>query len=985
MSQGTTQKDRIINTKALSPDFFKIDGRSTTDIYQETRRLADAIVFHQNDEQKSRYYWSSFFTELDNNILNGNYDQGQVTPHLALFIAFIKLFKYLQNDLNGLVSSHLEFFYNNVLGLEELKPKEDLVYIFPELARNVKRFILPEKTMLLAGKDNAGKDMLFSTEKETVISSVRLAQVLSVFNPRSLTESVVSVIDSNFVDPGNDVQSWHPFGTEKPGTNTETGWALSSPLLFLNEGIRTITISFSGIKSEGNDLPDMQEINKSQYDVQLTTENGWFSVAVSDGSSFKDGTLVFVLTLSEKVPPVTAFNPQFHGYGNAGIKWPMVRVRLKTATQRYYDLLHAARFERIDLTVRCEKAPSVLLSNDYGILDASKTSQPFGFSPVVGSNLYLGLQEAFGKPLTSLEANMRWKGVPVSFQKYYEGYEGEINSLVQNNNEFRVRAFIRRNKEWKQIKDVSNQEQIPLFVQPMHFDLGNIFADGPDFSSVEYQDGLLCITLDAPEKAFGHASFPGVLSRVSLLQAQGKIVRIPNEPYTPVIDGVTMSYTARESLDIGDIKSKGIHFFHIEPFGIHQCETGSKNKEMTLSMLSDALMDSGHLYIGMDRFEPPLQLALFFKIEEESAKEKFPVRIFYTGVREWQELMPNQILSDSTLGLQQTGIITIHLPLDISSSNPSMPGSLYWLRFSVGQNAANFDRVADVRPNGVLCRRDLSASWSTYLLNKLPAESVKSVVPQIREIKKATQPYISFGGKPLEERAERFMRISESLRHKNKAITSWDFEHLVLQNFPEIYKVKCIRHASAVFPGIVPGHIHLIVVPRIRPTDRKRILRPVAGQNLINNISRYVNSIKSPLVQADVTNANFVEIKIDAVLSFKHQTEEGYYVNLLQRELQDFLSPWAFRENIEIQFGSKLYLSAVIGFIETLDYINFIQRISLYKDDEKVNGQEIKLDEKSVIVSASHHLLKPVKPEDVPYQNYRGIGQMIIDINFEVQ
>jgi hypothetical protein len=985
MSQGTTQNDRIIHAKALSPDFFKIDGRNTAEIYQETRRLADAVVFHQNDAQKSRSYWSSFFAGLDNNVLTGNYNQGEVTPHLALFIAFIKLFRYLQNDLNGLVSSHLDFFYNNVLGLEQLKPKEDQVYVFPELARNVKRYILPEKTMLLAGKDDAGKDILFSTEKETVISSVRLVRFMSVYNPESLDGTIVSVRDTNLLDPGTDLQSWHPFGLGKQGGNTYAGWAVSSPLLFLKEGIRTITLSFSGIKSEGNDLSDMQGINRSQYEVQLTTENGWFSAALSDESSFKDGALVFVLTLSEKAPAVTRFNPEFHGYNISGIQWPMLRVRLKTTTQRYYDLLHTARFDHIDLTVRCEKAPSVLLSNDYGILDAGKASQPFGFSPVVGSNLYLGLEETFGKPLISLEANMSWKGVPASFQKYYEGYEGEINSLVQDNNEFRVTASIRRNKEWKQIKDIDNQEQIPLFTQPMKFDLDDVFADVPAFSPSEHQDGLLRITLAGPEKAFGHAIYPGVLSRVNLLQAQGKIVQIPNEPYTPVIESVTISYSAAESLDIGDVKAKTIRFFHIQPFGIQPCDTGSENKEMTLSMLSDELVDSGHVYVGMDQFEPPLQLALFFKIEEESTKEKFPVRIFYTRAREWQELTQNQILSDSTLGLQQTGIITIDLPADMSASNASMPGSLHWLRFSVRKNAANFDRIADVRPNGVLCKRDLNASQSTYLLNMLPAESVKSFVPQIREVKKAAQPYVSFGGRAVEEKEERFTRISESLRHKNKAITSWDFEHLVLQRFPDIYKVKCIRHARAAVPGIAPGHVHLIVVPRIRPTDRKSILRPVAGQNLINNISRYVNSIKSPLVQADVTNASFVEIKIDASLSFKHQTEEGYYVNLLQRALQDFLSPWAFRENIEIQFGSKLYVSAVIGFIETLDYINFIQRISLYKDDELVTGQEIKLDEKSVIVSASRHLLKPVKSEDVPYQNYRGIGQMIVDINFEVQ
>jgi diaminopimelate epimerase len=34
------------------------------------------------------------------------------------------------------------------------------------------------------------------------------------------------------------------------------------------------------------------------------------------------------------------------------------------------------------------------------------------------------------------------------------------------------------------------------------------------------------------------------------------------------------------------------------------------------------------------------------------------------------------------------------------------------------------------------------------------------------------------------------------LRHKNRAITIWDYEHIILQKFPEIHKVKCLNHSK---------------------------------------------------------------------------------------------------------------------------------------------------------------------------------------------
>ena len=99
-----------------------------------------------------------------------------------------------------------------------------------------------------------------------------------------------------------------------------------------------------------------------------------------------------------------------------------------------------------------------------------------------------------------------------------------------------------------------------------------------------------------------------------------------------------------------------------------------------------------------------------------------------------------------------------------------------------------------------------------HLSNGLAAGSIKSFEKKVGEIKKISQPIASFGGVPKETQTEYYRRVSERLRHKNKAITQWDYEHLILDQFPEIYKTKCLNHTSKE-SSFAPGEVLIIVIP----------------------------------------------------------------------------------------------------------------------------------------------------------------------------
>ena len=87
----------------------------------------------------------------------------------------------------------------------------------------------------------------------------------------------------------------------------------------------------------------------------------------------------------------------------------------------------------------------------------------------------------------------------------------------------------------------------------------------------------------------------------------------------------------------------------------------------------------------------------------------------------------------------------------------------------------------------------------------------------VLSLKKVKQPNPSFGGKKQEEDTQLYQRSSERLRHKQRAITSWDYERLILQEFPEVYRLKCLNHYrydSGSVSNVSAGYVTLIPVAK---------------------------------------------------------------------------------------------------------------------------------------------------------------------------
>ena len=125
-NNGTKQGDRL--PKALSGDYVKIDERSFDDLLSQMAEYAKRLVYF-DDNMNPSGDWTEFFKdvydydkhELKKDRIEALSEAGDMPPHMALMMAFLKIFEVQQHNLNTLTERHLQFYYKDILGF---KPRE---------------------------------------------------------------------------------------------------------------------------------------------------------------------------------------------------------------------------------------------------------------------------------------------------------------------------------------------------------------------------------------------------------------------------------------------------------------------------------------------------------------------------------------------------------------------------------------------------------------------------------------------------------------------------------------------------------------------------------------------------------------------------------------------------------------------------------------------------------------------------------------------
>ena len=912
-------------------------------------------------------------------------------PHYALYLAFLRLFEYARASSNTLTQRHLDFYYREILRLKEKSAEPGHVHLLAELAKQVGSREFKSGELFKAGKDDQGRDVVFANDGDFVANQAKVVALKTVYrqgdeevsaeNPTSIHQgryyaSPVANSDDGLGAKLTTVdQSWHPFFnkvyaggklSEIRMPEAEIGFAIASHYLLMAEGRRLVV---AGIKVSGEKGKTPEDL-KDNIRCFLTTEKAWLEKDPLSFIQYAD-TMVLLLELTGTDAPITPYSSKVHGY-TFQTDLPMLVVKLKQDDTRSYayPAFQDLEVTGITLYVYADSVKSLAISNDFGPVDTSKPFQPFGASPVAGSSLVIGSKEVFQKNLSYATVSLSWLADP---QPYQTSPMVAIDFLSQG--------------QWESSTITAVPVGSTSFPFSSHLDVPVI--DEADFSANEFYStqsryGFARLKLT---DGFGQKAYQTDL----LKYLRKKKTNEPNgPPVGPTASALAMSYLASSELILNTLSKDNYEkrpgqFFHLAPFGTaeqHPYLNLNASDPVYLLPQFDFRRDNAkaeseaELYIGISRLKPPQNLTLLFQVADGTAnplapKPKPHIDWCYLKNNEWIGFAENEV-QDGTDELLNSGIVTFAVPREATSDNTLFPSGMVWIRAAVDEKS---DAVCKLQ---LVAAQALQASFTDrgnspgFAATPLAAGTISKLDQPDSAVKTISQPFSSFGGHGAEKPMAFYTRISERLRHKDRAIGLWDYEHMVLDAFPQIYKVKCLNHThydEDIYRELAPGHVTVVTMPNLQTQNLRDPLKPYTSLGVLQQIEAFLKKRTSCFARLHVKNPQFEEVRVRFKLRLYDGFDETYYSNLLKQAITRFLSPWAFTDGGTPSFGGKIYKSVLINFIEDQAYVDYVSDFQLFHDIRGVQGTS-DLDEVegstavSILVSAptGKHEIAIIKP-----------------------
>ncbi|GAB2577864.1 hypothetical protein [Spirosoma areae] len=923
-------------------------------------------------------------------------------PHVTLLLSFLHLFRYVQSDLNALPEKHLLFYYQDVLRLQQRGAIPDRTHVVFEMAQNLERYRLLAGTLFRGGTDRLSQERLYALETETVISKAKLVEQKSIYflknspvtpivqaknatglsargvyekltgkmkrlenaqtdltTAQPIVAGAVSDTNSKLSPATEQLARWE---TEKETYEARPGLLIASPELWMeqSEG-RRITLTFDEDISAlplSIQLSTADSLHTIDNEVDEATAQGFDqfiekqvidnddsheapnTLAGQEPAFLKSGKSVFIY-LPASFPALKPYRDNPDSLLTR-IQHPFMLLQPRNP-QDYGDLKDFS-FNSVRLQTASRGIKKLTLQLGDTEYPANADIPLVGATAdVVTSYLYLSTPEISLKTIPVKPADLTLPTLKVGTADVLQSPE------------------MWKNGAWVPL--TGTPESIP------NYD----YTGGPLHYSPNSEQTFLRVKVVIPKPATNKDPVNTVkIAPESIL-------------FSYVSTGVPVNVAAF-SADDNDV----IHrFYYYLPFGgLVTVKKGPVSMAPNYLIPSfDVLLATtsvpaaggedadGNLLLGFENLVPNQTLSVLFRMQEGTGNpDKIAPEIVWSYYRENLpvRLPQHYILIDETDGLSRTGIIRFQIPTDITTGIMAVPGEknrldLCWLMASATEAPAE-----DIAIEALPLIDHIHAQAATvvfqnhkntleHLVNGLPANTISQLRTRDVNVRKVIQPYASAEGRLPEstDALAYYRRISERLRHKQRAITVWDYERLVLEEFPKIAVVKCLPHTEK-DDLTAPGYVTLAVIPNPDVLTGEGRFYPSVGTGDRKAIAAYLNRHNSffvsgvggfvpccchdddetpateekpcgcpPKSRLQVVNARFEPVRLQVCVRFYKGKDIPLHKKLLNDALKLFLAPWTRTGGPPVAFGVTIKTTQLLRFLENLDYVDVVMSIKV--------------------------------------------------------
>ena len=912
--------------------------------------------------------------------------------HIGLIIAFLKMYQYVQKDLNTLSKKHLDFYYNKILEQNPHGVVAKNMYVHVQIDENIDFLSLDEGKIIVAGQNEDGSEILFQSEEEIVLNNTSISELRTLFLSRnnyfeynSRHKLVTGIFSKTHCENPTEIDDFNEnsdvFSTlgedqilmidqEKTMDNARVGFAISSPTLVLGKSKREILFNFTfttdSIKYLSNLIIDIanrkgvsdEEIFYEVFDqlfiINYTNEEGWIEITdyvIDYPSDWTLNNIGIRLKLPKQFPALDNYNESIHEL-NLKTSQPVFRFLINSNEFYYpYSFLSGMEITKIDIQVKVSELKNIKVITSQGEVDPNAEFEMLGVNPLIGASILFGNHELFCKRLNKLSFGWSYTNLPSdydSIEDYYKSYNREIkeDSFKLKLSALSDFSFNRSGSKKIEIEmfgvDEKGRTNSDRFVEDIDVEAFNLKPnfdlreeDLLNFSNDE-ETGYIKMELVSPKIGFGSAIYPTIYSEAVTAAAenppkrQGIQVNPPNEAFSPMIQDL---------------------FFNYESFSTMYFNESNVSE-------NDSEQDNGFFLISP------------FGIDQTFSKK---------GISSNQLIHHFNYEGEFIIGLENIKAPqTLNLLIEIKKSgneNYSFTQNLVWL-YSINNgwkemspNDIIYDETINLTKTGVISISipgDISNDPSLFNNQKFYIKACsKTQADQFSLIKAVYKNGVRvvecFGDEELEKTnhlppgsAESFkppidgvINISQPMKTfggKNKE-TALEFYKRVSQtlhhkNRPvsksdiENYTLQQFNWLSFVKCFSKENTDNEFNSNNVQLLCLKKIDETQNIDEIKLSIAdkiiveSYLDGIISPFTKIEVISPQFEDLWIKCKMKFR-DISGGKGIARFNKEFFDYICPWANSNKNMIILGQKIKKSEIIKFIKSRSYVSFVTGISI--------------------------------------------------------
>lgn len=984
------------------------------ELLRQSVSIASFLKFHpttSNSGIQPQGHFDQLLTRLIGEKVDKNLEKrikkGEMEPSLAVLLNFLENLSATTEKFNTRWEEYPAWYLEKVLKVKPLPAVGDKVWVTFN-GSGEESFTIPKNTRFKVNKEE-NKTAYYELVEDTTVHAIRIKELylLEVNKKKENKEKPYPVTSLSLTELG--LQD--AVVTTKQRKMCRSGIRINSPVLLLREGSRAVTTTFIPRNSGWKEELKITSFN-AVFQLTISTEEGWEEIETYTVTE-KEGKLIVDFRLPDFFPSTAPCTYEVHQFESA---YPAINFYINyDAVDSHQSSLEKFLLNQVHIKTKVEAVSNIQVYNELGKIDNSKPFSPFGIASEKGAWFTIGNYEMNVKDTKNLHINFFWEKLPenpLGMEGYYDGYGENIT-----NDSFEISVRYLSDFQWRKVR---GEYEFPLFSSEKEskklinwscigpIDVEKMPVIGQEEEEYEYslqsRHGFLNFTLTRPDMGFGETVHRRVFAEQMMKNSRRK-QKYPSvlPPLQPKLKRITLDYEAEDSIDIRTGTGKGVSM--IQPIVPLDNVVSRKNyQQETISFVPD--QEDRNLLLALENIRPGMLVNLFFEVAPREYKdlrnnslhlqrqELKQIRMYIGNPGNWQKMPLSFICKDETIALLISGRIQLQFP-EVLSEHLYDDRGLLWLKISYDNvKDVIFPDLKAVFVNAARLEMSLPedpADWTE--INSGSGElSEDTLIPELGGIT-GISPF--YGGRTQEGADEMLMRISEYTTHKGRAVTPRDYERLILQEFPEVAKVKCIVNKG----GKRDKSIHLVVLPKNTGVFGNP-LRPLTPPHLLFYIEKYVRGISSSYVQRiNVINPVYEEVIIRCRIE-----PVGYFSVKRRKQLTErinqFIAPWrytgelpAFGYVIDLEkmyhaiheeFGSEIEISEFSAIRIEKEKESFVLHDFLYKKPGEGDSETIiyPTEAHSVFIPANDHIFYR-KGEEIP--DIFGIHEMKIGESFIVQ